>query len=99
MSESPASCLHLVAGDSAEALADCLAHTRGADMVLFLDAGVLHLLNDCGTGAVVIGVCFLKADLLAHGLLPLARRRELRVIDDAGFCALLVEHRHCLTWT
>ena len=99
MTGTPTSCLHLVAGNGAEALADCLAHSRGGDVVLFLDAGVLHLLDDRGTDAGVGGACFLEADLLAHGLLGLARRRQARVIDDAGFCALLAEHRHCLTWT
>lgn len=95
MTATPASCLHLVAGDGAEALADCLAHRCAGDALLFLDAGVLHLLDDREAGA---GAHFLEADLQAHGLLGLARRRRVRVIDDAGFCALLAAHRHCLTW-
>ena len=99
MTAAPASCLHLVAGDGAEALADCLAHHCAPDAVLFLDAGVLHLLGDHATAAAVAGAHFLEADLQAHGLLELARRRSVPVIDDAGFCALLAAHRHCLTWT
>lgn len=99
MSVGPASCLHLVAGDAAEALADCLAQHCAPDAVLFLDAGVLHLLDDDGAGTAGAGACFLEADLQAHGLLELARRRRVPVIDDAGFCALLAAHRHCLTWT
>jgi len=94
----PASCLHLVAGDGAEALADCLAHHCAPDAVLFLDAGVLHLLADRATAAEADGAHFLEADLQAHALLDLARRRGVRVIDDAGFCALVAAHRHCLTW-
>lgn len=99
MTVSPASCLHLVAGAGSAALADCLAHHCAPDAVLFLDAGVLHLLGDREAGAAVAGAHFLEADLQAHGLLGLARRRRVRVIDDAGFCALLAAHRHCLTWT
>lgn len=94
-----ASCLHLVAGDRAEALADCVAHCCAQDAVLFLDAGVLHLLHDRGPEVVAAQAHYLEADLQARGLLDLARRRGVRVLDDAGFCELLAAHRHCLTWT
>jgi sulfur relay protein TusB/DsrH len=96
----PDSCLHLVVGAGAEALEDCLLHSRARDDVLFLDAGVQHLLHD-GSGPVV-GLAeahYIDADLRAHGLLESARRSRVRVIDDAGFCKLLATHRHCLTWT
>ena len=42
---------------------------------------------------------FLAADLQARGLLEAARRRYLKVLDDAAFCDLLAAHGHCLTWT
>jgi sulfur relay protein TusB/DsrH len=90
-------CLHLIAGENAEALADCLAHSRAQDAVLFLDAGVQHLLRDRGADAPA-ALHYLQADLQARGLLDLALRRRVRIIDDAGFCALLAAHRHCLTW-
>ena len=94
------SCLHLVVGPGAEALGDCLSHSQPRDAVLFLDAGVLHLLHD--GGAPVVGVAeahFSAADLQAHGLLERARRLGVSVIDDAAFCAVLSRHPHCLTWT
>lgn len=94
------SCLHLVVGAGAEALDDCLLHSRARDDIVFVDAGVQHLLHN-GSGPVV-GLAeahYLAADLSAHGLLDLARRVQVRVIDDAGFCKLLAAHRHCLTWT
>lgn len=96
----PGSCLHLVVGAGVEALDDCLLHSQARDTLLFLDAGVLHLLRDAS--APVVGLAeahFAAADLQAHGLLDLARRSGVSVIDDAGFCELLRRHPHCLTWT
>jgi sulfur transfer complex TusBCD TusB component (DsrH family) len=42
---------------------------------------------------------FSAADLQAHGLFDAARRSNVDILDDAGFCKLLAAHRHCLTWT
>jgi len=94
-------CLHLVAGASAAALEDCLAHIAPGDSVLFLDAGVLHLLRANRVGWVPDGVAvqFAVVDLRAHGLLDLAARAGVPAVDDPSFCALLSAHRHCLTWT
>jgi sulfur relay protein TusB/DsrH len=96
-----ASCLHLVVGAGSEALQVCLGQVAATDSVLFLDAGVLHLLRasaDSLAGSAA-AVYFGDADLRAHGLLELARRAQLDVLDDAGFCDLLAAHTHCLTWT
>lgn len=94
------SCLHLVVGAGGGALGDCLLQSQAGDEVLFLDAGVLNLLQD--GGAPVVGLAethFAAADLQAYGLLDLAERLGVSVIDDRGFCDLLKRHRHCLTWT
>jgi sulfur relay protein TusB/DsrH len=93
-----ASCLHLVAGAGSEALAHCLSQADLADAILFIDAGVLHLASgpfDDSVGS----VHFSAADLQAHGLFDTARRSNVDIVDDAGFCELLAAHRHCLTWT
>lgn len=92
-------CLHLVAGDGREALEACLGQCAPGDALLFLDAGVLHLLQSLtGVSGGAAEVHFLAADLQARGLLQPARRRRVSVVDDAGFCDLLAAHRHCLTW-
>lgn len=100
-SRGPARCLHLVAGAGHEALADCLSHADPSDTVLFLDAGVLHLLRAAASslGGPAAAVFFADADLRAHGLLETARRAQVATLDDAGFCQLLAAHEHCLTWT
>lgn len=100
-SHGPVRCLHLVAGAGHEALADCLSHVDPMDTVLFLDAGVLHLLCVAAgsLGGPAAAVFFADADLRAHGLLELARRVQAEILDDAGFCELLAVHEHCLTWT
>lgn len=98
-SETSPGCLHLVVGVGPDALNDCLAHSGAGDAVLFLDAGVQHLLHfGSGPLAGLAEAHFSAADLQAHGLFALARRTGVSVIDDAGFCALLQAHHHCLTW-
>lgn len=92
-------CLHLVAGDSREALEDCLSLCVAGDALLFLDAGVLHLLQPLPDFPGGAAAHFLAADLQARGLLEAARRRQLSVLDDAAFCDLLAAHGRCLTWT
>jgi sulfur relay protein TusB/DsrH len=96
-----ASCLHLVVGAGAEALAQCLSLADAADAVLFVDAGVLQLVRSAAgpVGNLVASVHFMAADLQAHGLFEAARRSQVDIVDEAGFCKLLAAHRHCLTWT
>lgn len=102
--EAPKSCLHLVAGASQEALDDCVSHCVARDALLFVDAGVLHLLRHAtafvaGSVAGAAEVHFLAADLQAQGLLELALRLGFSVVEDTAFGELLAAHDHCLTWT
>jgi sulfur transfer complex TusBCD TusB component (DsrH family) len=74
------------------------------DALLFLDAGVLHLLrHDSSSPAAFpagqVAAHYLAADLQSQGLQDLAERLAVSVIDDAAFCELLQAHDHCLTWT
>jgi sulfur relay protein TusB/DsrH len=97
-------CLHLVAGAGREALEDCVSRSAQGDALLFLDAGVLHLLEYAnGSAATALASAaethYLGADLQARGLLALARRLEVSVVDDTILCELLAAHDHCLTWT
>ena len=96
-----ATCLHLVTGPDPKALELCLAHADSGDAVLFLDTGVLQLL-DLGSDELAgfrAELHFAAPDLGAHALLELAGRLGVSVVDDDGFCALLAAHVHCLTWT
>jgi len=95
-----ASCLHLVVGPGESALANCLTHAGAADAILFLDAGVLHLLRAAldWPDASQSPMFYSATDLCAHGLSDLARRLNVEILDDDGFCDLLAAHRHCLTW-
>lgn len=92
-------CLHLVAGDGRAALEDCLSLCVAGDALLFVDAGVLHLLRPLSELPGGVEAHFLAADLQARGLLEAARGRQLGVLDDAAFCGLLATHERCLTWT
>jgi len=95
------SCLHLVLGSGAEALDACSSCCGLADAVLFMDAGVLHVLDDnlhSFTGGRQ-SVYFSTADLQAHGLLKVALDAGLAVAEDSLFTRLLREHDHCLSWT
>jgi len=94
-----ACCLHLVAAAGRDVVDACLAQVAPGDTVVFLDAGVLHVLQPPVSPASAAGaMLFADADLRAHGLLEAARDAQAGVIDDAGICALLVQCRHCLTW-
>ena len=94
-------CLHLVVTAGERALGDCLAQCRPGDAILFLDAGVLHLLDArlAGGGKSGPAVWFAAADLEAHGLLARARAAGVTIAGDSDFGGLLAAHRHCLTWT
>jgi len=97
--ETTSRCLHLVAGAGRDALDDCLAQLAPGDSVVFLDAGVLHLLrSSAALPGAASEVFYTDADLRAHGLLEAARRARAGVVDDAGVCALLAQYEHCLTW-
>lgn len=92
--------LHLIVGSGREARVQCLAHAAPGDAVVYLDAGVLHLIDTeaaslCGAG---ISPHFSTADLDAHGLAGLAREAGVQVVDDPGICELLAAKSHCLTW-
>ncbi len=84
------------------ALANCLSHADAADAILFLDAGVLHLLQaasawpDSSQAPV-----FYSATDLQRPWIVRTWPGDLKVdiLDDDGFCELLAAHRHCLTWT
>jgi sulfur transfer complex TusBCD TusB component (DsrH family) len=94
-------CLHLVASAGGRALRDCLAQSQAGDAIVFLDAGVLHLLTAPTSSGEGGGPTFLfaAADLEAHGLSACARAMGAGLAEDADVCALLAEHGHCLTWT
>lgn len=94
-------CLHLVAAAGARALSDCLAFSRPQDTILFLDAGVLHLLGPelAGRSGSRPALRFAAADLEAHGLLASAQGAGVRTADDSDLCTLLAAHDHCVTWT
>jgi sulfur relay protein TusB/DsrH len=101
MTSDNTSCLHLVAAPGDRVLEDCLAQALPGDAILFLDAGVLHLLTAGVTqrGRPAPEFLFAAADLDAHGLLATARAAGVGVVQDADVCGLLAEHAHCLTWT
>jgi sulfur relay protein TusB/DsrH len=95
------SCLHLLAAAGGEARQACLANCRPGDTLLLLDAGVFQLPGAEGAlaGAGVDRVCFLAADLRAHGLESVAAGAGFEVVDDTEFPELLRRHPHCVTWT
>lgn len=92
--------LHLIVGSGCEARLQCLAHAAPGDAVVYLDAGVLHLIDNeaASLGGAGISPLFSTADLAAHGLGGLARKAGVQVVDDPGICELLAAKRHCLTW-
>ena len=94
-------CLHLVVAAGDRALGDCLARSGPGDAILFLDAGVLHLLDapTARGGEPGAAWMFAAADLEAHGLLARARETGADIVGDEDFGGLLAAHRHCLTWT
>ena len=94
-------CLHLVVAANDRALGDCLAQSGPGDAILFLDAGVLHLLDGPMTsGGESAPACLVAAaDLEAHGLLASARAAGADIVGDDEFVRLLAAHGHCLTWS
>ena len=92
-------CLHLVSGTDPVALSDCRAQCAGGDVILFLDAGVLHLLEqdrlvpDGGAAEFYSSV-----DLEARGLLEAAVHSGVQLASDEDFVRLLERCSHCLSW-
>jgi sulfur relay protein TusB/DsrH len=98
--QSSRSCLHLVVSARLSALQACLDQRLEGDDVVFIDAGVMHLLDDFPDSPDLAGpgFCFSIADLEARGLVSMARRQGVRVLDDRAVARLLSGHEHCLTW-
>lgn len=91
--------MHLVIGTDPVALSDCLAQCAAGDVVLFLDAGVVHLLErnrlvqDGGAAEF-----YSSADLEARGLLEAAAHSGVQLASDEDFVRLLERCSHCLSW-
>jgi sulfur relay protein TusB/DsrH len=94
------SCLHLVTRSSADVIEHCRTFSEEQDEVLFLDDGVMCLVNERRKpGDTGIANCiFLGADLEARGLMEIARELNVRTIQDQDFAGLLRKHENCLTW-
>jgi sulfur relay protein TusB/DsrH len=93
------SCLHLVSGTDPVALSDCRAQCVAGDVVLFLDAGVLHLLDEnLLTFDAGIAVYYSPVDLEARGLLEAAVHSAVQLASDEDFVRLLEHCSHCLSW-
>jgi sulfur relay protein TusB/DsrH len=99
-SSDSSSCLHLVLGPDAEALAACSAHFHAGDDVMFLDAGVMQLFERSTKteSAFDKPAYFLESDLEARGLAGPARNRGVRMAHESDFTRLLRQHDHCLSW-
>ncbi len=98
--EKTARCLHLVLGTGVEALDACATCCEPQDFILFLDVGVMHLLEARmnPAAAVAKSTGFATADLEARGLIGLARELGIRLVSDAEFALLVKDHDHCLSW-
>ena len=92
--------LHLVASSSSSALTDCLRQAMNGDSIVFIDAGVMHLVlnQEKGVEFTKPGIRFSYADLEARGLTAMARNRGVEILDDRATACLLLSHDHCLTW-
>lgn len=93
------SCLHLVTGTDSVALNDCRAQCAAGDVILFLDAGVLHLLDEKQLvpdgGAAEF---YSSVDLEARGLHEAAVHSGVHLASDEDFVRLLERCSHCLSW-
>lgn len=94
------SCLHLVATARESALKDCLNQRLESDSVVFIDAGVMHLVAELPGAPSLAGAGFFfsSEDLQARGLIPFARQQSVKTLDDRATVRLLRQHDHCLTW-
>jgi sulfur relay protein TusB/DsrH len=93
-------CLHLITGPGGEALRQCRSQCGPDDSVVFMDAGVMHLLetDEDGFPAGDHRVHFAAADLAARGLDAVAASAAISTLTDAGIARLIADHPHCLTW-
>lgn len=92
--------LHLVFSAGAGALESCRKTCAAGDSVFFVDNGVRQLLLG-EPGKLLppgVAVYYSEPDLEARGLTGPARDSQVRVLGDEGFSALLIDHRHCLSW-
>ena len=99
-SEELRSCLHLVASASEAARRDCLAQIRTGDRLVFIDAGVMHLLShgEAGSHSWPDLCAFNLPDLEARGLAGLAQEMGVTTVDDRGVAAGMKAMQHCVTW-
>jgi sulfur relay protein TusB/DsrH len=93
-------CLHLVVHSSPRAMDNCLSQFDEGDAVLFLDDGVMHLVNDRSASVrpLCAGWCFSAVDLEARGLLGLAQASGAVTLADSKIAGLLQTHDFSLTW-
>jgi len=93
-------CLHLVVQSSLRAVDNCLAQFDTGDAVLFLDDGVMHLVNDISRSfrPPFAGGFFSAVDLEARGLSGLAQSAGAVTLTDSKIAGLLQTHDFCLTW-
>ena len=93
--------LHLVLSTGEGAFEACRKLCTAGDSVLFLDDGVRQLLLGEPGKRLPPGVAvyYGRPDLEARGLAGAAENSRVRMLEDAGFPALLKNHRHCMSWT
>jgi sulfur relay protein TusB/DsrH len=93
-------CLHLVVHSSPRAMDNCLVQADEGDAVLFLDDGVMHLVNDISRSfrPPFTECCFSAVDLEARGLSGLAQAAGAVTLTDSKIAGLLQTHDFCLTW-
>jgi sulfur transfer complex TusBCD TusB component (DsrH family) len=81
-------CLHLVVKASESALEGCRSQFDEGDAVLFLDDGVVHVLDLAGgTQPLPLSACRFSAEDL-----------EARGLPGVEAAALLLGHDLCVTW-
>lgn len=86
------STLHLV--NNAAALESCLSVAAAQDSILLLEDGVYAA---AGARAPQRQLFVLEADVNARGLRE-RLGKDTRIVDDAGFVALVEAHQPVVTW-
>jgi len=68
--------------------------------MLFLDDGVMHILNDRGRPfrPPFAACCFSAVDLEARGLSGLAQDAGAVMLTDSEIAGMVQTHDYCLTW-
>jgi len=79
---------------------NCLAQADEGDTVLFLDDGVMHLVNDISRPfrPPFTEYGFSAVDLEARGLSGLAQATGAASLTDSKIAGLIQAHDFCLTW-